>query len=298
VRDLASKTVLITGGARGLGRRLALELGRRGAKLVLWDLDAAALAQAARDFERELKSPIHVYPCDVTDRAAVRAAADRVRAEVGDPDVVVNNAGVVSGKGILELSDEQIERTFDVNALAPFWVTRAFLPAMVEKNSGHVVTVASASGLIGVARLADYAASKWAAVGFDESLRSELRTLAPGVKTTVVCPYYIDTGMFDGVKSRFSFLLPILREEDVAKRVARAIERDVPRVIMPALVHLVPPLRLLPVGLFDRVADLLGVNASMDEFVGHGKPSTRAPELRVAGARKAAGTRRRSSRGA
>jgi all-trans-retinol dehydrogenase (NAD+) len=139
---------------------------------------------------------------------------------------------------------------------------------MIERGRGHVVTIASASGLIGVAKLTDYASSKWAAVGFDESLRAELRKSARGVKTTVVCPYYIDTGMFRGVKSRFPRLLPILSESAVAERVVSAIRQDKRRVVMPGLVSLIPAMRLLPVAAFDWVATFLGVNASMDEFKG------------------------------
>jgi all-trans-retinol dehydrogenase (NAD+) len=183
-------------------------------------------------------------------------------------DVLVNNAGVVGGRPLLELSDAQIETTFAVNTLALFWTTRAFLPAMIERGSGHLVTIASASALIGVAKLSDYAASKWAAMGFDESLRAELRTLAPGVRTTVVCPYYVDTGMFRGVRSRFPRLLPILREEDVAAAIVRAVQRDRRRLVLPPLVGLLPLLRVLPVGAFDRIATFLGVNASMDAFRG------------------------------
>ena len=153
-------------------------------------------------------SGAQAFACDVSDREQVYARADEVRAAAGDVDVLVNNAGVVSGRPLLELSDEAIERTFGVNTLALFWTTRAFLPAMKARGSGHVVTVASAAGLIGTARETDYAASKFAAVGFNEALRQELRRGASGVRTTVVCPYYIDTGMFKGVKTRFPFLLP------------------------------------------------------------------------------------------
>jgi all-trans-retinol dehydrogenase (NAD+) len=155
--------------------------------------------------------------------------------------------------------------------LALFWTTKAFLPHMIENNRGHVVTIASASGLIGVAKLSDYSSSKWAAIGFDESLRGELRKAAPGVMTTVVCPFYIDTGMFHGVKSRFSFLLPILKEEKVAERVVSAIQRNKRRLMMPPVVYTVPLMRLFPVGVFDMLASFLGINASMDEFKGrHG----------------------------
>ena len=183
-------------------------------------------------------------------------------------DILINNAGIVSGADLLAVPDAKIEATFAINVLALFWTCNAFLPSMIERNRGHVVTIASASGLVGVAHLAAYSASKWAAIGFDESLRAELRVSAPGVVTTVVCPYYIDTGMFRGVRSRFPFLLPILKEGEVVRRVVRAIETDRRRLIMPWLCHFVPLIRVLPVGLFDGITDFLGVNTSMKGFVG------------------------------
>lgn len=144
---------------------------------------------------------------------------------------------------------------------------------MIAANRGHLVTVASAAGTVGVSGLADYCASKFGAVGFDEALRMELRRIAPGVKTTVVCPYYIDTGMFEGVQTRFSSLLPILDPHRVTRRIVRAVERNRPRVRMPFLVCLVPLLRVLPVSVFDAVASLLGINASMDHFTGRTTPN-------------------------
>ncbi|MCB9766079.1 MAG: SDR family oxidoreductase [Alphaproteobacteria bacterium] len=268
MRELEGRVALITGGAAGIGACMARELAARGARVVLWDLDG----QRAQATAREIGHDARAYACDVSDRGQVARVAARVKEEVGPVDLLINNAGVVSGKPLLELSDEDIERTFGVNTLALFWVTRAFLGDMIARGEGHVVTVASAAGTIGVARMTDYAASKFAAVGFDESLRAELRRSAPGVKTTVVCPYYIDTGMFEGVRTRYPGLLPILEPDDVAHRVIEAIEHDRPRVVLPFLVQLVPALRVFPVALFDWAADLLGVNASMDEFIGHGEP--------------------------
>ena len=119
---------------------------------------------------------------------------------------------MVSGKRFLDCSDDEIRRTMAVNTMAHFWTVKAFLPEMIARDSGHVVTVASAAGTIGVSRLADYCASKFAAVGFDESLRVELGQIAPGVVTTVICPFFITTGMFDGVRTRVPWLLPILDE--------------------------------------------------------------------------------------
>ncbi|MEO8603196.1 MAG: SDR family oxidoreductase [bacterium] len=262
--DIANQHTLITGGASGIGRLTALKLAAQGARVTIWDINPTSLATVVG----ELGSQAHGFVCNVADREQVYARAAETIAAAGPVDILINNAGVVSGRDFLELPDEQIARTFDVNVLALFWTGKAFLPAMLERNHGHIVTIASASGLIGVARLADYSASKWAAMGFDESLRAELRQRAPRVMTTVVCPYYIDTGMFRGVQSRFPLLLPILQEDDVAERIVRAIRTNRRRLVLPWAVHLLPGLRMLPVGLFDWIANFLGVNASMKQFVG------------------------------
>jgi len=268
--SMQGATVLVTGAAAGLGRLVSLEAAQRGARhLVLWDLDTPRLEPVAEEVRR-LGAEASMHACDVGDADAVRSAAQEVLAAVGPVDVVVNNAGVVSGSPLLELTDDQIELTFRVNVLALYWVTRPFLAGMVERGRGHVVTIASAAGLVGVARQTDYAASKHAAVGFDESLRVELARSAPGVRTTVVCPYYVDTGMFAGVRTRVPWLLPILRPEPVARRIVDAVERDRPMLVMPPIVRLLPALRVLPPRAFDRVMDLFGVNRSMDEFRGHG----------------------------
>ena len=270
--EIAGRHALVTGGASGIGRLMALKLAAAGARVTIWDINAAALQTVVGELAAVPGSQACGYTCDVADRAQVYARAAETTAAGGPVDILINNAGVVSGKDFLELPDEKINATFDVNVLALFWTGKAFLPSMIARGSGHIVTIASASGLIGVARLADYAASKWAAIGFDESLRAELRKVAPGVLTTVICPFYINTGMFRGVRSRFPWLLPILEEDDVAERVVRAIRRGKRRLIMPWPVHVVPVIRILPVGVFDWLANFLGVNSSMDEFIGRGGP--------------------------
>jgi len=264
---LAGSTVLITGAGSGIGRLVALDAARRGARIVLWDLDLERAEAVAAEIAAA-GGRASAHRCDVGDPDAVAALAQRVLDEVGTVDVLVNNAGIVSGRPLVELEDRQIEATFRVNTLALYWTTKAFLPAMVAQRRGHVVTVASAAGLLGVARQTDYSASKHAAVGFDESLRVELAHSAPGVKTTVVCPYYIDTGMFEGVRTRVPWLLPILHQEKVAERIVAAVEHDRARLLMPPIVYLLPALRVLPARLFDRLMDLFGVNVSMDDFVG------------------------------
>lgn len=270
------RTVLITGGAQGLGRLMAQRFGRLGADLVLWDIDEPGLEETAGLINDELGHKPTTAPVDLTDTASIDRAAAQTRQAAGDPHVLINNAGVTTGERLIELTDHQIETTMRVNAVAPMLVLKRFLPAMVERDAGHVVTIASAAGLTGVARLMAYSASKHAAVGFGDSLRQELRTLAPGVRTTLVCPYYLNTGMFAGVKTRFSWLLPILDAEDVADRIVRCVLRNRQRLSTPWLVKATPALRALPPKVTDPLADFLGVNVSMEDFVGRPGTASRA----------------------
>jgi all-trans-retinol dehydrogenase (NAD+) len=143
---------------------------------------------------------------------------------------------------------------------------------MLKRNSGHIVTISSAAGLIGVRGLADYCASKFAALGFDESLRMELRRLKSAVRTTVVCPFFIDTGMFRGVRTRFPLLLPILKPEYAARRIVQAVRKNKKRLIMPRFVCAVLWLRCLPPSVMDFAADFFGISHAMDDFLGRGQP--------------------------
>jgi all-trans-retinol dehydrogenase (NAD+) len=262
--SFSGHTVLITGAANGIGRLLAQLAAAKGAFVVAWDIDEGGL----KALEAQMAGRVAAYQVDMSEKTAVQNTAARVIAEHGHVDILINNAGIVHGKPILENSDDAIERTFDVNILAHFWTVRAFLPGMIERGHGHIVTIASAGGLAAAPRMADYTASKFAAVGFDEALRVEFKRLGIPVQTTAVCPYYIDTGMFSGVKTRFPWLLPILDPDDVARRTIRAIEKDHARLIMPPFVYGLFPLRLLPVNLFDQITKFFGISSSMDKFLG------------------------------
>ncbi len=265
---LSGRTVLITGGGSGIGRLLAEGAAARGARVVIWDLSPTSGAAACASI-RSRGGAATSFAVDVTDREAVAAAAD----QTGAVDVLVNNAGIVTGKRLLDAADEEIERTFAVNTLALYWVTRAFLPGMIARRSGLVVTIASAAGLVGVAKQTDYSASKFAAVGFAESLRVELAKDDTGVDSFVVCPYFIDTGMFAGVKTKFPRLLPILSPDYAAGRILDAIESGRIQLIMPRFVRTLPLVRMLPVAWFDQIMNALGVNNTMDAFTGRRQPA-------------------------
>ena len=267
--DFKNKRVLITGAASGIGRGMAQTFAAEGAHLILWDINQEGLDAVEQAFAA-LPGTVATYPCDLTDREAIYATARQVLDDHGPVDILINNAGVISGKPLLEIPDEHIERTFAVNTLALFWTTRAFLPAMLEQGRGHVVTIASSGGLAATSRMTDYCSSKFAAFGFDEALRMECKRLGYPIRTTVVCPFYIDTGMFEGVKTRFPWILPILKPEYAVRRIVKAVRKQKRRLIMPRFVYTTFPSRLLPVGTFDVVLEFFGVNKTMDDFVGRG----------------------------
>lgn len=270
--DIKNQNILITGGASGIGKLMALEMAKKGAKnIVIWDVNEENLNLLKKEWEKDPKlnsTKLIIQQCDLTKKENIYELAQKIIHDLGSIDILVNNAGIVSGKSFLEITDEQIIRTFQVNVLAHFWTVRAFLPKMIENKKGFIVNIVSAAGMIGVYKQSDYGSSKFAAYGFDESLRMEIRRNKWPVKNLVVCPYYINTGMFDGVKTRWPWILPILDQHKVVKKIIKAIEKDKKRLYMPWIVYLLPILRLFPVGFFDFFIDLLGVNHTMDEFKG------------------------------
>jgi len=270
MKVLADQLVLITGAGSGIGKLMALLCAKEGSRLILWDLNKENVEKVASEIKAK-GGKAWAYQADVSNKDMVYSLADKIKKEIGKVDVLINNAGIVSGRPFLECSDAQVQRSLDVNILAHFWTTKAFLPDMMKTNHGHIVNIASAAGVVGVAGLADYCASKWAVIGFTESLRFEFKKQKlKGVKTTLVCPYYINTGMFEGVKTRFGFILPILKQEYVAKRIVKAIKKNWAELLMPRIVYTVPMMRILPTFLFDLICIILGVSASMDEFKGRG----------------------------
>jgi len=259
----SDKSILITGAASGLGRLMALEMGALDGNMILLDIDPDALEVVKNELvEKDIS--VTTYVCDLSSRQEIYDTASKI----SQVDILINNAGIVTGKYLLDSSDAMIEKTFQVNTLAHFWLVKCFLPGMLKRNYGHIVSIASAGGLAASPKLTDYSSSKFAAFGFDESLRLELRKMGSQVKTTVVCPYYVDTGMFSGVKTRFNFLLPILKEEYVVKRIVKAIAKGKRRLIMPRFIYTVFPLRLFPIAIQDGILEFLGINKSMDDFFG------------------------------
>jgi all-trans-retinol dehydrogenase (NAD+) len=170
-------------------------------------------------------SNVHYFKCDVTNTAIIAAVAKEIRAKVGVPTILVNNAGVARGKSILDATEKDVRFTFDVNTLSHYFLAKEYVPAMVEQNHGMIVTIASIAAYVTVANMVDYAASKAAALSFHEGLTTELKTRynAPAVRTVVVNPSYTRTALFEGFYNSSTFLMPTLEPETVAEEIVKQI---------------------------------------------------------------------------
>ncbi len=190
--DLSDRTALVTGAAGGIGRGIALALARRGARLVLTDIEAAGLEETARQVEAlDARASHHLL--DVADRAAVAAFPAVVAREHGGLDVLVNNAGVALGGAFEQVSEADFDWLFAINFFGVVRMTRAFLPLLRRSAEARLVNVSSVYGLVAPAGQSAYAASKFAVRGFSEALRRELRGSCVGV--TVVHPGGVATAI-------------------------------------------------------------------------------------------------------
>jgi short-subunit dehydrogenase len=273
MQNVSGKTVLITGAAMGMGKLYAqLAVKENAAAVVLWDINETALKDTVAELTA-LNGTVHPYIVDVSKLEAITATAARVREEVGNVDILINNAGVVRGKYFWE--HDHIKDTFftmSVNALAPMYISREFLPAMIEGGrESRIVNIASAAGLVSNPKMSVYCASKWAATGWSDSVRLELEQAGhPHVKVTTVCPSYISTGMFEGAAA--PLMTPILTPEYVVDRVWRAMKSGKPFLMTPWTVRLSMFAKgSLPQPMWDFVADrIFGVYHTMDQFKGRG----------------------------
>lgn len=261
-------TVLITGGASGIGKlmgRLAIERGA--SSLVLWDIDKKSLDRTVQELSGT-QAKVKGFVVDVSDVGKIQSTAATVKKKVGAVDILINNAGIVVGKYFNEHSHSDIQRTMEINASSHMHLTLEFLPSMIERKKGHILNIASAAGMVGNPKMPVYAASKWAMIGWSDSLRLEMEKLKSNVKVTCATPYYISTGMFDGVQT--SIFIPINKPESAARKIIDAVEKDKLFVRMPPIVYILPFVKgILPARGFDLiVGKFLKVYRTMDEFTG------------------------------
>ena len=259
--------VLITGGASGIGKimgRMALEKGA--GTFIIWDINIAAI----ENVKKELASygRIKGYAVDVSDSEMVALTYRKTVEDCGAIDIIINCAGIItSNKTFDRMSTDEIMRTMKINTIAPMLVAHAALPDMLRRNRGHICTIASAGGMLSNPKMSVYAASKWGVIGWSDSVRIELQDSKRNVHITTVAPYYINTGRFDGVRSR---IIPVLKPEYVAGRVIKGIERNRTFCGIPFGFHFIRFWQaILPTRVFDWLfGELFGIYHTMDAFTG------------------------------
>lgn len=265
--NFKGKRVLITGGASGIGKIMGRKALERGCShLIIWDINQEGLLQAQTEFQT-LGGKISLFQVDISDLEQINSAAEKVNTQTGGIDILINNAGIVVGKYFHEHTHEQISKSMLVNSSALMHITAEFLPGMMARNLGAVCNIASSAGLISNPKMSVYAASKWAAVGWSDSLRLEMEQLAKNISVTTIMPFYITTGMFDGVKSK---LLPILEPEKTSEKIIKAIENDTKMLAMPLPYWFIRFSQgILPLPAFDWVMrNVFGIYDTMRDFKG------------------------------
>ncbi|KAH0602000.1 hypothetical protein MHUMG1_00879 [Metarhizium humberi] len=214
--DLSEEVIVITGGASGLGMLVAEVYGMRGASVAVLDVN---------EMENGEARGVTYYKCDVGDKAQVKKVADEIERDLGTPTVLINNAAVVIGKSLLNLTLDEIDSSLSTNLLGPFYCLKTFLPAILRGGrGGTIVNISSVIGHLGAAQLTDYAAAKAGLTAMHRSLTAELRETHPEIRTVLITPGQLSTPLFYGVQTPNSFFAPVVEPVDVAKEIIGAID--------------------------------------------------------------------------
>lgn len=264
--QIKNNNVLITGAASGIGKimgRRALEQGA--AALVIWDVNEAAVRSVVAEFSA--LGQVYGFKADISDPASVDAAYAATKAACGAVDILINCAGIITNNKTFALQeDSDIIRTVDINTKGAMFVTLRVLRDMQARGKGHICNITSSAGMLALPKMALYTASKWAAIGWSESLKIELQREKSPVRVTTIAPYFINTGMFDGIRSFFKIQDP----ETVARKTLRAIERNKAYKGIPFSEHFIRLMQgLFPQRIFDFIfGDICGLYTVMDHFTG------------------------------
>ncbi|KAK3062039.1 hypothetical protein LTS18_004949 [Coniosporium uncinatum] len=257
--DVSEEIIVITGGASGLGLLLAQVYGMRGASVAVLDVNRV----------NEESRGITFYNCDVGDKSQVEQAADAIRVDLGTPTILINNAGIVHGKPMLELAADEVERNFRVNLLSHFNTIQNFLPGMLEAGHGTIVTVASVLGHLGSANLSDYTSAKAGLIAMHRSLQAELRCSnhksASNIKTVLCTPGQLNTPLFAGLQTPSAFLAPVVEPVDLAKEIIKLVDAgEGGEISLPFYAKWIPWLNVLPAGLQRIVRAMSGLDSAME----------------------------------
>ena len=247
--SLTGKVVMITGASSGIGRGLAVELARRGAKIGLVARRVELIEEVVREVEAAGSKAL-ALPADVQDAASMVAAAKKLGAELGPVDILIANAGVGPTRDAANLSAEEVAGVMNVNVIGASNSVAAVIPEMVARRSGQLVVISSLAAYRGLPRSAAYCASKAAVSAFFESLRLDLEPR--GIDVTIIHPGFIKTPLTVGREAQMPFLLEL---DDAVRKMARAIEKRRKRYSFPwQLATIVRAGMVMPIWMYDKVS--------------------------------------------
>ncbi|MCP4683499.1 MAG: SDR family NAD(P)-dependent oxidoreductase, partial [Desulfobacterales bacterium] len=273
MNNLKGKKAVVTGGAMGIGLETSRRLLKEGVDVTIWDMNDTAM-ESAREELAHLDGKLYTHKCDVSDRDRVFELAETAKNEMGRVDILVNNAGFLRSGPFCDQPIENAIKVTDVNLNAIYYTTYAFLPDMLERNSGWVVNISSSAGFVPVPDLAVYCATKYAVLGFTEAIRLEaIRDKKQGVNFSSIHPHFIKEGMFEGGKLNFlgNLFVPRLKNHDViAKAIVEcAIKKNHQIVKRPRTMQIALIGRgLLPYAATSRFLRMMGVTKGMKHWVG------------------------------
>lgn len=234
--DYSGKIVVITGASSGIGKESALEFAKLRAAVVLVSRDKNKLEEVAKELSK-YQTQILVCACDISQKDQVNQMSKQVLEKFGTVDVLVNNAGFGIYGNFNDLKAEEIESQMATNYLGMVYCTKTFLPKMLEQKSGHIVNVASVAASFGIPGMAGYCASKFAMLGFSESLYHELK--GSGIGITVVSPIMVKTNFFNHNSfNKMPRYTTALSANTVAKAVVRAASSPRLEIVVPQFVRI------------------------------------------------------------
>lgn len=240
------KTVMITGASSGIGKGLAIALASRGAKLGL----LARRQNLLDEVVAAVKGRAIAVAADVRDADAMKAAADRVRAELGPVDILIANAGIGTSNHISQLEPDHVANVMNINVLGAANSVAAVIPQMVERGKGQLVAISSLAAYRGLARSAAYCASKAALSAYFESVRIDLR--GTGVGVTIIHPGFIKTALTAGREAKMPYLMEL---DDAIPKIVSAIEKGKKSIAFPwQLASVVRASMLMPTFMYDWIA--------------------------------------------
>ncbi|KAK1124726.1 hypothetical protein K0M31_006088 [Melipona bicolor] len=266
-KNVTGEVILITGTSHGIGKELALKYASLRATVVCWDINEEGNNETVEEIKQNGVSKAYGYKCDVSNREEVIKTAEKVKKEVGDVTILINNAGIMPCYHLMDHTPEHIKRIFDINVLAHCWILQAFLPNMIQNDYGHIVSISSIAGIFGLPNIVPYCSSKFAVRGLMEALCEELRAQNGGkssnIKFTTIYPYMVNTGLCKKPLYRFQSMQLISIKEAV-DAIVKAQRQNIREVSIPTYWFYINSLmRCLPPSCREHLGDFLKVGVDV-----------------------------------